>query len=247
MGYKIYIANKDKTTVLQMQIVPDQLPAIGKTSDNETFKTWWKGQYSFIEKPNLKTLTLSSWWTERNLYFKKSQTKPAEYINLINSCMDNAEPMQLIIINDNGSTYINGFFSVENFEYYADKMGDIQYTIEFKEYREVSPEITSTYTIGWNEDSNGWWYSTDGFDYYTSCWQQIDGDWYYFKDDGYAMSWEWLEYKGEWYFFDLNCKMVAGKWLQINGKWYYFYADGIMARNTTIGSHKVDSSGAWVQ
>ena len=43
MGYKIYIANKDKTTVLQMQIVPDQLPAIGKTSDNENFKTWWKG------------------------------------------------------------------------------------------------------------------------------------------------------------------------------------------------------------
>ena len=246
MSYKIYIANKARTTVLQMQFTPAELPTIGRSADNESFKTWWNGNYNFIEKPNLRTVNLECWWTERNLYYKKASNKPIEYINLINNAMDKAEPIQLIIIKADGSTYINSFFSVDSFEYHADKIGDIQYNLQLTEYREVTTAITSTYKVGWNKNDTGWWYSEDGFEYYQNTWKLINGDWYYFKADGYAMQWEWLQYQGEWYFFDLECKMVRGKWLQINGKWYYFYAEGIMARNTTIDGYILGADGAWV-
>ena len=37
--------------------------------------------------------------------------------------------------------------------------------------------------------------------------------------------------------------MARNKWLKIKNKYYYFYANGNLARSTTIGQYEVDEDG----
>lgn len=57
------------------------------------------------------------------------------------------------------------------------------------------------YTIGWNHDTNGWWYADTAKTYYLSGWKTINGHRYYFNADGYAVT-GWQEVEGKWYYFE---------------------------------------------
>lgn len=57
------------------------------------------------------------------------------------------------------------------------------------------------YTLGWNEDSNGWWYADSKSTYYKSEWKLINHHWYYFNPDDYAVT-GWQEIGGKWYYFE---------------------------------------------
>ncbi|MFW2487450.1 N-acetylmuramoyl-L-alanine amidase [Clostridium chromiireducens] len=93
------------------------------------------------------------------------------------------------------------------------------------------------YELGWNQNSEGWWYCTDpdkGY-YYTANngWKYIDGQWYIFNSGGYALQSTWYtdpsnSYK---YYLDSNCMRVNGekdkpKWVNINGSYYGFNEEG---------------------
>ncbi len=93
-------------------------------------------------------------------------------------------------------------------------------------------DVSSTkYTIGWNKNSTGWWYSYDGNNYYKDEWQKIDGEWYSFDSQGYARCSTWLQDKGKWYYLKDSCKMAHDEWLLINGAWYRFASSGAMLEN----------------
>lgn len=70
------------------------------------------------------------------------------------------------------------------------------------------------YTIGWNRDDKGWWYSDTETTYRKSTWSIINHHKYYFKDDGYAAT-GWLQIDGKWYYFEptandpLECAMYV--------------------------------------
>lgn len=99
---------------------------------------------------------------------------------------------------------------------------DETYGSENHERREqLTPE-----NLGWEKDSEGWWYrNTDGT-YPTNTWQNIDGAWYLFGYDGYILT-GWQLKDGHYYFLDSNGKMQTG-WLMDNRNWYYLGNDGIM-------------------
>lgn len=129
------------------------------------------------------------------------------------------------------------------------------------------------YTVGWNKDNKGWWYSKDGYSYCKEEWLNLKGIWYYFNKEGYALEGKWLQDKGKWYYFEVgSCAMKTG-WLKYNLKWYYldlkngamvtgwfqdkdgkwYYLDidqGWMYAATTIlidgKYYTFDKSGAWV-
>ena len=98
------------------------------------------------------------------------------------------------------------------------------------------------YTVGWNKDDKGWWYSPDGLTYYQSDWKMINGNWFRFDSKGYAYQNCWFKYPkdGKWYYFDYNCYMVSNKWILDNGKWYRLGPDGAML----IGWFQ-DTDGLW--
>lgn len=57
------------------------------------------------------------------------------------------------------------------------------------------------YNLGWNHDSNGWWYADTATTYLKNCWKVINGHKYYFNPDGYAVT-NWQVIDGKWYYFE---------------------------------------------
>lgn len=70
------------------------------------------------------------------------------------------------------------------------------------------------YTVGWNHDSNGWWYADSKTTYHKARWELINRHRYYFNTDGYAVT-GWQEIGGKWYYFEprvgheLECAMYV--------------------------------------
>lgn len=249
MGCDIYLANKDKTKVLQLPIIPAELPDKTKSISNEEFATYDNGTFNFIKKAGLDTLTLDSWLPVKDYSFQKSSVKAKDVISLIDDAIDNKEYIQAVFINPDGSTYINDKFSIEAWNYKVQRNGTYLYSLGLKQFRECPKE---SYVLGWNLDSTGWKYciNVETCECYHSGWQKVSGDteWYYFNANGYALYNQWLLYKNKWYWLRSNCQMKHSGWEQIKGLWYYFYNDGSMACNTTTpDGYKVNSSGAWVK
>lgn len=74
-------------------------------------------------------------------------------------------------------------------------------------------------TLGWHQDSKGWWYADSSTTYVRDGWKKINDTWYYFDSEGY---------------------MVTSAWRFSNGDYYYMGADGSMSINMLVG---VDSTG----
>jgi hypothetical protein len=100
------------------------------------------------------------------------------------------------------------------------------------------------------DKSTKWYYLNEDGSKFTG-WKEIGGNWYYFnpKRNG-EMAIYWKEINGSWYFFKPSSgKMLTGwvkykAWNEKEYKYYYLYNNGVMATNTTIDGHYVNSSGA---
>lgn len=248
MGYSIFIANNDKSKVLELPVIPSELPELNYSIENESFKSYSNGEYNFIKEQGLYYFTLESWLPVRKYSFAKSDVMAKDVLDLLDYAVVNKQFIQVVIINSDGSTYVNNKFSIESgFKYKVRLNGDYEYSLPLKQYREYSKEV---YVLGWNKDATGWWYCTnvENYQYYKSCWQLIDTQWYYFNDRGYAIHDTWLLWKNIWYYFRTNCQMCYSEWKKINGKWYCFAKNGALYVNcTTPDGYKVDSNGAWIE
>lgn len=99
------------------------------------------------------------------------------------------------------------------------------------------------YTIGWNKDDKGWWYSPDGMAYYKEEWRLIKGEYYYFNKDGYALSGEWFQspISKKWYYLEKDtCKMLSNRWILDKEKWYRLGEGGAM-----LTGWFQDTNGKW--
>ena len=105
-------------------------------------------------------------------------------------------------------------------------------------------QINGNNTIGW-VNANGTWYFMNNAGIMQTGWILSSGKWYYMNTDG-SMATGWINVGGKWYFLNSSGDMATG-WVLSNGKWYYLDSDGHMLSNTTIGSYRLDASGAWVQ
>ena len=109
--------------------------------------------------------------------------------------------------------------------------------------RSKSSKSNSGSLTGWVSTSDGWIYQINGNN--TIGWVNANGTWYFMNGSG-IMQTGWVLSNGKWYYMNANGSMATG-WVLSNGKWYYLDSDGHMLSNTTIGSYRLDASGAWVQ
>ncbi|WP_367567193.1 N-acetylmuramoyl-L-alanine amidase [Lacrimispora sp.] len=73
---------------------------------------------------------------------------------------------------------------------------------EWQTFKEaVAAKMNPSYEVGWNHDSNGWWYADSESTYYKSCWQIINGHRYRFNSDGYALT-GWQVIDGKDFYFE---------------------------------------------
>lgn len=91
--------------------------------------------------------------------------------------------------------------------------------------------------IGWQKNSEGWWYRNADGSYPANTWKDIDGKRYLFGYDGYILT-GWQRKDGNYYYLDSNGAMQIG-WLQDNRKWYYLGGDGVMQTGwITVGGNR---------
>ena len=76
----------------------------------------------------------------------------------------------------------------------------------------------TTYTEGWQKDSNGWWYRYNDGSYPKDCWKKIDNEWYYFDGEGYILTNQWTADDGKAYYLNGDGKMVTNQTLIIDGE-----------------------------
>ena len=252
MKYEIFIGNKDRTQILQLPIIPPKIKRPSKAIANETFTTWWDGEYNFIEKPGLEEFSIDSWLPakDKSYSFARSNVKAPEVISIIENARDNAEPITVVITGE-GSFIVNDTYSIEAFTSEINKIGNTEYSLSCKRFRDYNTEIKKAdVAAGWKQNATGWWYEYDSSEnYYRDTWQQIDGYWYSFDFDGYARENKWLQDNGYWYWLKENsCQMARNEWVKIDGYFYYFGDEGGMYKNCyTPDGYWVDSSGKWVE
>lgn len=104
-------------------------------------------------------------------------------------------------------------------------------------------QINGNNTTGW-VNANGTWYFMNNAGIMQTGWVNTNGKWYYMNSNG-SMATGWVNVSGKWYFLNSAGDMATG-WVLSNGKWYYLDTDGHMLSNTTVGSYRLDASGAWV-
>lgn len=141
MEYDIFIADIDRKTVLQLPILPEEMPSLQRSSKSEDFETFSNGTYNLIDDVGLMKFNLDTWLPGKgkNYSFQRIQNiNPDEYIQLVDMAMLYKNPLRVIMLRSDGTYIVNDTFSVENFEWHEDKVGDYVYKIDFKQWRDYN-------------------------------------------------------------------------------------------------------------
>lgn len=107
---------------------------------------------------------------------------------------------------------------------------------------DVLHQMEKVKTVGWIQDSTGWWYRHEYGSYPANKWLEISGKWYWFDGAGYAVENAWYDYDGKWYYLGADGSMQVGLHI-IDGKAYYFHNDGKMAVSGESIELKVGENG----
>ena len=182
-------------------------------------------------------------------------------------CEDNAN----IKLNFDGIDKWCSFDVTHNSEYIISSNKNIKktqetaYSNEWIDGKWYDSEGNQNYegTLGWKNNSSGWWVEDTAGWYPVSSWQKIDGYWYYFDASGYMVSSAWQDgcwlsgngaweyepigsWKGNntgWWFEDTSGWYPYSQWLKINGSWYYFDGSGYMVTNQYIAGYWIGADG----
>lgn len=141
MKYDIYISDINRKTVLQLPILPEEMPSLSRSSNNEEFETFANGKYNIIGDAGLIEFSLDSWLPAKGKNYSFQRVKninPDTYINLINAAMDTKKPLRVVIVRSDGTFVTNNTYAIESFEWHEDKIGNYKYSISFKQWRDYN-------------------------------------------------------------------------------------------------------------
>ena len=129
----IYLSVNNREEVLKLPVVPPEI-TISKPRINETFDTVNSGPLCLIGKNDLKKISWSSFFPNKDYPFLRNRDgKAADYIYQIDNWYNQLLPMRLIITN----TDINIPCTISDFNYTLKPNGDYDYSIELCEVRLV--------------------------------------------------------------------------------------------------------------
>lgn len=141
MKYDIYISDKDRKKVLQLPVIPAEMPTFSKASKNEEFETYDNRIFNIIGDVGLTEFALESFFPAKSKNYSFQRVKnvdPYIYIDFINLSMINKKPVRVVITRSDSTYVVNDTFAIESFEYHEDKIGDFQYTLNFKLWRDYN-------------------------------------------------------------------------------------------------------------
>lgn len=135
----IFFSDLARKTILQIPVLPEEMPELSKAAKNEEFETFNNGMFNLLGTIGLTTFTLTRFLPQfaGKYSWAKSKINPYDLINLWSKSMLNKVPLRCVMMRDskNGKPEIlNWMVSVEAMTWHEDRLHDVQYSVDFKEY-----------------------------------------------------------------------------------------------------------------
>lgn len=131
---KIWLKWDNDTKSIQLPILPSSFELSGSQGNTNVVVQNF-GEINLKGKRGLYSISLSSFFPHE--YYDFCQCKPSKpytYTKKLKKLYEKNETIHLVIT----ETDINSFFTIESFSYgEADRSGDVNYTLAFKEYRKL--------------------------------------------------------------------------------------------------------------
>lgn len=125
-----YLSVNNRQTVIQLPVPPAEF-SVEKPQGNETFETAAHGWIKLIGKPELKSISFSSFFPVKDYPFLRSRNMWGfSYVEIIDTWKKQKIPIRLTI--DTGG--ISFPCVVDSFKYSVGSTGDINYEITFGEF-----------------------------------------------------------------------------------------------------------------
>ena len=133
----IFSANNNDQ-VLTLPIIPKNMPELSQSYKNSTFESI-NGELNLIGTKALRTVSFSSFFPTKKYKFSrpKSNVDGWVYVSFFNKYASNRMPIRMILVDNENKEISNMAYTVESFNCFVDKVGDIQYSLDLKEYRFV--------------------------------------------------------------------------------------------------------------
>lgn len=129
----IIISDQNRTETIQLPIIPENLE-VSFPHNNEVFSTVDGGDINLIGRPGLKSISLSSWLPSKEYPFAKSSVLMSEGKEFFVKYKRTRKPVRVVIVSDSGYTFHNELYVIENFTFGYDRVGDMTYTLDLKQF-----------------------------------------------------------------------------------------------------------------
>jgi len=132
----ITLSDVNGDQVLIVPIVPPNIPILQPTK-NTTFESL-RGDINIIGIKGLREFGWDSFFPNQDYSFAKtgSCTNGWDYVDFLNNYIDLGLPIRLAVTTETKQTVLNMLASIDKFDYSLDAIGDIAYSIGFKEFNE---------------------------------------------------------------------------------------------------------------
>lgn len=134
----IYVSTLDRKQVYQFPTLPEEFPVLSKTAKNELFETFNNGVFNLIGGAGLIEFSMGFMLPLHEYSFNKCDFNNTQnIINLLLTSMVEKFPVRFIFKGEDDADYSNIAVNVEKFDYNFDKMLDVVFSADFKEYRVI--------------------------------------------------------------------------------------------------------------
>lgn len=131
----IFSANNNEQ-VLTLPIIPENMPELSQSYKNSTFESI-NGELNLIGTKALRTVSFSCFFPNKKYSFIRPKSKEDGwvYVAFFNKYANNKMPIRMILVDNDNREVSNMAYTVESFNCFVDRQGDIQYSLDLKEYR----------------------------------------------------------------------------------------------------------------
>lgn len=133
----IFLSINNREQVIQLPIIPEEFK-VEFSNNNETFTTISQGDLNLIGNKGLKALTIETFFPNKEYPYAKSKNMPGdEFVEIILKWIDRKVPIRVVITNKEGKELVNLPVTIDSFNYGYDRVGDVVYSLELREFRFV--------------------------------------------------------------------------------------------------------------
>lgn len=131
----LVVSADNNREILVFPLLPRDLKP-QSSSNNEEFKTINNGTINIFGDLGLKSLSVESLFPrKKEKWTKAGSVEGQKYVDFFNKWRDKGFPIRVILSTKDGREVLNMACSIEVFDYCYDRVENVKYSLNLKEYR----------------------------------------------------------------------------------------------------------------